>query len=86
MEAAGVSDVSIFFLLFSAYLFMMPFRDRVLGWMDLWPGPLFPDLWSFKASHPDPSHLYTNMTVSVHWDKNKLRGTYEKEELKDAEF
>lgn len=52
--------------------------------MDLWPGLVFPDLWSFKASHSDPSHLYTSMTVSVHWDKNKLRGTHEKEELKDA--
>lgn len=84
MAAGGVSDVSVFFLLLSAHPFMMPFRDRVLGWMHLWPGLVLPDLWSFKASHPDPSHLYTSMAVSVHWDKNKLRGTHEKEELRDA--
>lgn len=52
--------------------------------MDLWPDPASPDLRSFKTSHTDPNRLYTSMTVSVHWDQNKLRGTCVKEGLRDA--
>lgn len=71
-------------LLFSAHLFLMAFRDRMLGKMDLWPDPVLPDLCSFKTSHTVPSCLHTSMTVSVHWDQNKLCGTRVKEGLGDA--